>query len=113
MKVADSVKLDPDYFESNSVSGNSSVNVSKPKNVPKALPKRILVTKLPPHVRTMEAITEAFYPYGIISEVQIFKEPAHVPKQLMEELKKVDNRMGALPAGKNDILNELFFPFDR
>ncbi|CAG5080155.1 Oidioi.mRNA.OKI2018_I69.PAR.g9489.t1.cds [Oikopleura dioica] len=98
MKVADSVKLDPDYFESNSVSGNSSVNASKPKNVPKALPKRILVTKLPPHVRTMEAITEAFYPYGIISEVQIFKEPAHVPKQLMEELKKVDNRMGALPA---------------
>ena len=67
--------------------------------MPKALPKRILVTKLPAHVRTMETITEQFYPYGIISEVQIFKEAAHVPKQLMEELKKVDNRVGALPAG--------------
>lgn len=101
MKVADSVKIDADYFEtgSNSNFNQNHQNSKNPKNVPKALPKRILVTKLPAHVRTIETITEQFYPYGIISEVQIFKEAAHVPKQLMEELKKVDNRVGALPAG--------------
>lgn len=100
MKVADSVKIDPDYFEtcSNSNLNQNHQNSKNTKNVPKALPKRILVTKLPSHVRTIETITEQFYPYGIISEVQIFKEAAHVPKQLMEELKKVDNRVGALPA---------------
>lgn len=100
MKVADSIKIDADYFEtsSNSNSNQSHQNSKSAKNMPKALPKRILVTKLPAHVRTMETITEQFYPYGIISEVQIFKEAAHVPKQLMEELKKVDNRVGALPA---------------
>jgi len=100
MKVADSVKIDPDYFEtcSNSNINQNHQNSKNTKNVPKALPKRILVTKLPAHVRTIETITEQFYPYGIISEVQIFKEAAHVPKQLMEELKKVDNRVGALPA---------------
>lgn len=100
MKVADSVKIDPDYFEtcSNSNSNQTHQNSKNTKIMPKALPKRILVTKLPAHVRTMETITEQFYPYGIISEVQIFKEAAHVPKQLMEELKKVDNRVGALPA---------------
>jgi hypothetical protein len=101
MKVADSVRIDPDYFEtgSNSNSNQNHQNSKNTKNMPKALPKRILVTKLPAHVRTIETITEQFYPYGIISEVQIFKEAAHVPKQLMEELKKVDNRVGALPAG--------------
>lgn len=68
------------------------------KNQPKALPKRVLVTKLPNHIKTVEALAEVFYPYGIISEIQIFKDRSQLTSGLVEIIAKVDPRQNSMPA---------------
>jgi hypothetical protein len=39
-----------------------------------------------------------FYPYGIISEIQIFKEKCQVPENLLDIVAKVDPRQNPMPA---------------
>lgn len=68
------------------------------KNQPKGLPKRVLVTKLPPHIKTVEALADVFYPYGIISEIQIFKNPSQISFEMSKIIEKVDPRPNAMPA---------------
>merc|ERR1712079_819298 len=51
---------------------------------PRALPKRVLVTRVPAHLKTVEQLADVFYPYGIISEIQIFKEKSQLPSSLIE-----------------------------
>lgn len=59
----------------------------------KSLPKRVLVTRLPAHLKTVEQLADVFYPYGIISEIQIFKEKSQTPLSLIDIIEKVDPRM--------------------
>lgn len=65
---------------------------------PRALPKRVLVTKLPPHIKTVETLADVFYPYGIISEIQIFKDRSQLTPGLADIIAKVDPRQNATPA---------------
>lgn len=59
----------------------------------RSLPKRVLVTRLPAHLKTVEQLADVFYPYGIISEIQIFKEKSQTPLQLIDIIDKVDPRL--------------------
>jgi len=59
----------------------------------RSLPKRVLVTRLPAHLKTVEQLADVFYPYGIISEIQIFKEKSQTPHQLIDIIDKVDPRL--------------------
>jgi len=68
------------------------------KGQPRALPKRVLVTNLPSHIKTVEALADVFYPYGIISEIQIFKDKNQMTDSLVEIIGKVDPRINATPA---------------
>ena len=66
----------------------------------RSLPKRVLVTRLPAHLKTVEQLADVFYPYGIISEIQIFKEKSQTPRQLIDIIEKVDPRLQqSYPAG--------------
>jgi len=66
---------------------------------PRALPKRVLVTRVPAHLKTVEQLADVFYPYGIISEIQIFKEKSQLPQNLIDIIEKVDPRPNSMPAG--------------
>jgi len=59
----------------------------------RSLPKRVLVTRLPLHLKTVEQLADVFYPYGIISEIQIFKEKSQCPLNLIDIIEKVDPRL--------------------
>lgn len=59
----------------------------------------MLVTKIPAHISTVEALADVFYPYGIISEIQIFKDRTQITPGLEEIIDKVDPRQNAMPAG--------------
>lgn len=68
----------------------------------RSLPKRVLVTRLPAHLKTVEQLADVFYPYGIISEIQIFKEKSQTPLQLIDIIDKVDPRLQqSYPAGNS------------
>ena len=57
------------------------------------------MTKIPAHISTVEALADVFYPYGIISEIQIFKDRTQITPGLEEIIDKVDPRQNAMPAG--------------
>ena len=63
----------------------------------------MLVTKIPAHISTVEALADVFYPYGIISEIQIFKDRAQITPGLEEIIDKVDPRQNAMPAGNSQL----------
>ena len=65
----------------------------------RSLPKRVLVTRVPNHLKTVETLADVFYPYGIISEIQIFKEKSQIPANLVDIIEKVDPRQSNMPAG--------------
>lgn len=68
----------------------------------RSLPKRVLVTRLPLHLKTVEQLADVFYPYGIISEIQIFKEKSQTPLNLVDIIEKVDPRLQqSYPAGNS------------
>jgi hypothetical protein len=73
--------------------GTNNVNGSA-----RSLPKRVLVTRLPVHLKTVENLADVFYPYGIISEIQIFKDKCTTPSNLLEIIEKVDPRIQSMPA---------------
>jgi hypothetical protein len=64
----------------------------------RSLPKRVLVTRVPNHLKTVETLADVFYPYGIISEIQIFKEKSQIPANLVDIIEKVDPRQSNMPA---------------
>jgi hypothetical protein len=70
-----------------------------PPTQQRSLPKRVLVTRVPNHLKTVETLADVFYPYGIISEIQIFKEKSQIPANLIDIIEKVDPRQSAMPAG--------------
>ena len=70
------------------------------------------MTKIPAHISTVEALADVFYPYGIISEIQIFKDRSQITPGLEEIIDKVDPRQNAMPAG-NLQLYLVIEPFSR
>jgi len=79
-------------------SKQSKSAVSNQSVQPRALPKRVLVTRVPAHLKTVEQLADVFYPYGIISEIQIFKEKSQLPSSLIEIIEKVDPRPNSMPS---------------
>jgi hypothetical protein len=81
------------------ISGTNQ-NTSGGGNQQRSLPKRVLVTRVPNHLKTVETLADVFYPYGIISEIQIFKEKSQIPANLIDIIEKVDPRQSNMPAGQ-------------
>jgi hypothetical protein len=88
--------------QQNNTQNNKVAPVKSLKTVqtvqPRALPKRVLVTRVPAHLKTVEQLADVFYPYGIISEIQIFKEKSQLPQNLIDIIEKVDPRPNSMPA---------------